>query len=223
MFLKLKSKIRNIFLAGFVAIIPIAFTLIILTWIFRKLDKLSPAIVDFLIFLGVPIPHGFKIPGLGIITTLIIIFVTGLFAKSVMGKELMKLGEFFLDKIPFIRSVYNGIKQIIEGIALSSTKAFSKVVMIEYPRKGLYCLGFLTCDSSGEIQEITNKHIMNVFIPTTPNPTSGFLLFVPEEDIIPLTMSAEEGLKLIVSGGIVTPKYAKNTRQPNIVSYTDDK
>lgn len=216
---KIKSRIRNIFLAGLVAIIPIAFTLFILTWVFKKLDKLSPAVTDLLILLGAPIPHGFKIPGIGIVATIFVIFFVGLLAKSVLGKELMALGEYFLDKIPFIRSVYNGIKQILEGIAISNKNAFKQVVMIEYPRKGLYSLGFLTCDSKGEIQEKTEKDIVNVFIPTTPNPTSGFLLLVPKEDIIPLSMTAEEAIKLIVSGGIVTPLYKKNVGQQNLITY----
>jgi uncharacterized membrane protein len=219
---KIKSKIRNIFLAGLVAIIPIAFTLFLLTWIFKKLDKLSPAVTDLLILLGAPIPHGFKIPGIGIVATILVIFFVGILIKSVVGKELMALGEYFLDKIPFIRSVYNGIKQILEGIAISNKNAFKQVVMIEYPRKGLYSLGFLTCDSKGEIQEKTDKDIVNVFIPTTPNPTSGFLLLVPKEDIIPLSMTAEEAIKLIVSGGIVTPLYKKDIGQQNIIAYLEN-
>lgn len=200
-----KHKIRNIFLAGLVVILPIAFTLFILTWIFKKLDNLSPLITQLFIYFGAPIPKGYKIPGLGIITTILIIFLTGIFTTSVIGKRFIALGEYILNKIPFIRSLYMGIKQIIEAISLSGKNAFRQVVMIEYPRKGLYCLGFLTCDSRGEIQEKTDKDVVNVFIPTTPNPTSGFLLLVPREEITPLTMTVEEAIKLIVSGGIVTP------------------
>lgn len=199
-----RHKIRNIFLAGLVVILPIAFTLFILTWIFKKLDNLSPFITNLLIYFGAPLPKGFKIPGLGIATTVLIIFLVGIFTTSVIGKKVLVLWEYILNKIPFIRGIYGAIKQIIETITIRKN-AFNQVVMIEYPRKGLYCLGLLTCESKGEIQNKTEKEIMNVFIPTTPNPTSGFLLFVPKESIIPLSMSVEEGLKLIISGGIVTP------------------
>lgn len=200
-----KRKIRNIFFAGLVVIIPIVFTLFLFTWIFKKLDNLSPFITNLLIYFGAPLPKGFKIPGLGIAATILIIFLVGLFTTSVIGKKFLALWEYILNKIPFIRSIYSAIKQILETIALSDKNAFRQVVMIEYPRKGLYCLGLLTCESKGEIQEKTEKDIAYVFIPTTPNPTSGFLLFVPKENITPLSMSVEEGLKLIVSGGIVTP------------------
>ncbi len=110
-----------------------------------------------------------------------------------------------VEKIPLVRSLYSGAKQIIEAVTNSQVDTFSKVVMIEYPRKGLYSLGFITCEAKGEIQKNTDDFVINVFVPTTPNPTSGMLVFVSKKDVIPLSMTVEEGIKLVVSGGIVTP------------------
>lgn len=206
MLLKIRSRLRNLFIAGLLVLLPISITFFVLTFLFQKLDNLlSPAFVKLLIFLGLPLHEGQFIPGLGFVATILIILFTGLITRNIVGRKLFNLGEIFVEKIPVARSIYSGAKQIIETVTKSQADAFSKVVMIQYPRKGLFSLGFITCESKGEIQENIEEDVVNVFIPTTPNPTSGMLIFVPKKDIIPLTMTVEEGIKLVVSGGIVTP------------------
>ncbi len=117
----------------------------------------------------------------------------------------MVLGEKILKKIPVVSSVYNSSKQFIQAVSLTSKDGFRKVILVEYPRRGLWVIGFVTCENTGETQLLTEEEVVNVFIPTTPNPTSGFLLLVPKKDVVTLSMTVEEGLKLVVSGGIVTP------------------
>lgn len=206
MFKKMRAKIRNLFFAGLFVLLPISITVFILTFIFHKLDNLlSPAFVKLLILFGMPLQEGASLPGLGFVATIIIILFAGLITKNIIGKKLFRFGEIILEKIPVARNIYSGAKQIIDAVGKSKLDAFNKVIMVEYPRKGLYSIGFVTCESSGEIQANTHETVVNVFIPTTPNPTSGLLIFVPKSDVIPLTMSVEEGIKLVVSGGIVTP------------------
>lgn len=203
---KFRTKLQNLFIAGLLVLLPISLTIFIITFIFQKLDNLlSPAFVRLLILLGLPLQDEQFVMGLGVAATIFIIIFTGLITKNILGRKLFSLGEIIVEKIPVARSIYSGAKQIIDAVSKSKLDAFNKVVMVEYPRKGLYSLGFVTCAARGEIQENTNEDVVNVFIPTTPNPTSGLLIFVPKEDIIPLSMSVEEGIKLVVSGGIVTP------------------
>ena len=208
---KIRTKLQNLFIAGLLVLLPISITLFILTFIFQKLDNLlSPAFVKLLILLGLPFREGQFIPGLGFVATTIIIIFTGLITKNILGRKLFSLGEIMVERIPVARSIYSGAKQIIDTVSKSQLDAFNKVVMVEYPRRGLFSLGFVTCEARGEIQENTEANVVNVFIPTTPNPTSGLLIFVPKEDLIPLSMTVEEGIKLVVSGGIVTPTKNNN-------------
>ena len=172
MFSNLKRSIRNIFIAGLLVTIPIAFTFFILNFLFKKLDStLSPIFTQILITFGAPITSDFRIPGVGVIMTLLVIFLVGVFATNIFGRELVRLGEKILAKIPVVRSVYTGTKQVVQTILDAEIETFRKVVMIEFPRKGLWALGFITCENKGEIQQITSEEILNVFVPTTPNPT----------------------------------------------------
>lgn len=202
----IRHKLRNLFIAGLLVTLPISITFFILTFLFTKLDSLlSPIFVRVFSLIGFPLREGQFGPGLGFAATILIIFLTGLITKNIIGKKLFNLGEVLVEKIPLARSIYSGAKQIIETVTKSPVDTFNKVVMIEYPRKGLFSIGFITCESRGEIQEITDEFVVNVFVPTTPNPTSGILVFVAKKEVIPLSMTVEEGIKLVVSGGIVTP------------------
>jgi uncharacterized membrane protein len=161
-----------------------------------------------------------KVPAAVIINTistlfvLILITIIGWFSRYFFGKFLFKLTESVINRLPFISTIYKSLKQIIKTFGESNMAAFSKTVLVEYPRKNSYAIGFLTRDTGGEVQSKTGQHVMNVFIPTTPNPTSGFLLMVPREDIIELDMSVGDGIKMIISGGIVVPPYnAKKGKQ----------
>ncbi|CAI2717501.1 DUF502 domain-containing protein [Nitrospina watsonii] len=203
-----KRRLRNIFITGLLVTVPIAFTVFILNFLFKTLDNwLSPMFTKLLIFAGAPIPPDFRLPGLGVIMTLLFIFLIGVFTKNIFGAKLVQVWETIVEKIPVVRSIYTGAKQVVTTIAQTDTKAFSKVVMVEFPRRGIYSLGFVTNETRGEVQALTDEDLINVFVPTTPNPTSGFLVFVPKEDVTVLSMTVEEGLKFIISCGIVTPPY----------------
>ncbi|TDJ51485.1 MAG: DUF502 domain-containing protein [Nitrospina sp.] len=208
MFSNLKRRLRNIFITGILITVPVAFTLFILNFLFKLLDNLVvPWFIKTLIRIGTPIPEDFRLPGLGLILIVLLIFVIGVLTQSFLGGKLVQLGEMIVDRIPVVRSIYTGAKQVVTTIAKADTKAFRKVVLVEFPRKGIYSLGFITGYTEGEVQELTNAKLVNVFVPTTPNPTSGFLVFVANEEIIELTMTIEDGIKFIISVGIVTPEY----------------
>ena len=208
MFSNLKRRLRNIFITGILITVPVAFTLFILNFLFKLLDNLVvPWFIKTLIRIGTPIPEDFRLPGLGLILIVLLIFVIGVLTQSFLGGKLVQLGEMIVDRIPVVRSIYTGAKQVVTTIAKADTKAFRKVVLVEFPRKGIYSLGFITGYTEGEVQELTDAKLVNVFVPTTPNPTSGFLVFVANEEIIELTMTIEDGIKFIISVGIVTPEY----------------
>lgn len=208
MFSNFKRRLRNIFITGILITVPVAFTLFILNFLFKLLDNLVvPWFIKTLIRIGTPIPEDFRLPGLGLILIVLLIFVIGVLTQSFLGGKLVQLGEMIVDRIPVVRSIYTGAKQVVTTIAKADTKAFRKVVLVEFPRKGIYSLGFITGTTEGEVQELTNAKLVNVFVPTTPNPTSGFLVFVANEEIIELTMTIEDGIKFIISVGIVTPEY----------------
>jgi len=208
---KLRSRIRNIFIAGLLVTLPITITLYILVFLFRWVDSLfSPLIFKILQIPQVPAlawlaEH--NIPGLGVVVTVVLIFFVGLFTKNIVGRRLVASSEELVARIPVARTIYAGAKQVLESIAMPGSKAFKQVVMIEYPRKGIYTLGFLTREGSGEPEAKVRENLVHVFIPTTPNPTSGFLLLIPNKEIVRLDMSVEDAVKLIVSGGILVPPY----------------
>ncbi len=203
---KLKSEIKSILIAGLIVVLPVSFTFFILFFLFTKLDGLlAPAATDALVSLGVVLPEGYRIPGIGVFATLLILFIAGIFSRIYFGRKLVAIGEYLFQKIPFVNSIYGSIKHVIETVTKADTTSFRRAVIIEYPRKGIYGIAFVTSETEGEVQLVTSEKVISVFVPTTPNPTSGFLLFIPESDTIPLTMSVEEGLKMVISGGIVTP------------------
>ena len=185
--------------------LPIALTWFILQFLLKNFDALSPVFTRMLIQLGAPIPEGFRIPFLGLVVTLLIVLAVGWLTTNFFGKKLFELGELMIEKIPFVRRVYKGSKQVVSSIAEADTSTFRKVVLIEFPRRGLLAIGFVTGESRGEVQRVTRENMLNVFVPTMPNPTSGFLIFSPPEELTEVSMTIEEGIKYVVSGGIVTP------------------
>ncbi|MBU2498844.1 MAG: DUF502 domain-containing protein [Proteobacteria bacterium] len=146
-----------------------------------------------------------RIPGLGLILALILILIVGFLARNIVGSKIVHWTDRIVNRIPLARIIYVAIKQLLQGVFLPQTRAFRRVVMVEFPRQGVYSIGFLTGVSKGEVQNKTAKKVVNVFVPTTPNPTSGFFIMVPEDEVIPLSMSVEDAFKLIISGGIVSP------------------
>ena len=216
MFTKLNPRIRNVFITGLLITLPIALTYFILQFLFKNLDALSPVFTKVLIDLGAPIPEGYRIPALGLVITLLIVLAVGWFTTNFFGKRLILLGENIVGKIPFVRRIYKGSKQVVQSIAHADTRAFRKVVLIEFPRRGMLAIGFVTGEARGEVQENTCDDVLNVFVPTMPNPTSGFLVFAPPEELTEIDMSIEDGVKYVVSGGIVTTERLKITEAKDI-------
>jgi len=202
-------RLRNVFLTGFLVTLPIALTVFILNFLFKSLDALSPIFTHWLILLGAPLPDGYRVPFLGVIMTFVIVFFVGALTTNIFGKKLLQFWEGIVEKIPFVRRIYKGTKQVVSSFATIDTKSFTKVVLVEFPRKGAYAIAFVTGKTRGELQRLTSDNHVNIFIPTTPNPTSGFVIFTDPSEITELDMTVEEGIKYVISGGIVTPEQAR--------------
>jgi uncharacterized membrane protein len=208
-FKNFQRRIRNVFITGLLITLPIALTWFILQFLLNNFDALSPVFTNILIQLGAPIPEGYRIPFLGLVVTLLIVLIVGWLTTNFFGKKVFQIGELLIEKIPFVRRIYKGSKQVVSSIAEADTSAFRKVVLIEFPRRGLLAIGFVTGESRGEVQELTRENMLNVFVPTMPNPTSGFLIFSPLEELTEVSMTIEEGIKYVVSGGLVAPPVLK--------------
>ncbi len=206
---KVQRRFQTVFLTGFLVTLPIALTFFILNFLFSNLDALSPTFTKWLILMGVPLPEGYRIPFLGVIMTFVIVFFVGALTTNIFGKKLLHLWERIVEKIPFVRRLYKGSKQVVSSFTSMDTKSFSKVVIIEFPRKGLHAIAFVTGKTRGELQRLTSDKHINVFVPTTPNPTSGFIIFIDPSEVIELDMTIEEGIKYVISGGLVTPEQAQ--------------
>lgn len=196
------KRIRRIIVAGLLVWLPLGITIFIIRLLLDLLGQTYKIIPEFLRPESI---LGFSIPGFEILLALVIIFTTGLIAANFIGKSLVDWWESFLDKIPLVRNIYSPLKKFSELILSDQTHSFSKVLLIEYPRKGLYSLCFQTSKNLGEIEKKSGRDVVCVFVPTTPNPTSGLILMVPQEDVIELDMSVEDGLKMIISLGVVVP------------------
>ena len=148
---------------------------------------------------------GFNIPGLGVALSLAILLLTGLIAANLFGRKLVNLWEQLLSRIPLVRSVYSAVKQLVETMFADNGKSFRKVVLVEFPRRGLWTLAFLTSEEQGTVQQATGQDVISVYVPTTPNPTGGYFILVPREDVREIDLSVDEGLKLLLSMGAVNP------------------
>ncbi|MCG7894521.1 MAG: DUF502 domain-containing protein [Candidatus Thiodiazotropha taylori] len=146
---------------------------------------------------------GFHVPGLGVVLSLVILFITGLVAANLFGRRLVKLWEALVARIPLVRSVYSAVKQLVETMFADNGRSFRKVVLVEFPRRGLWTLAFLTNEESGPIQEALGRELVSVYIPTTPNPTGGYFVLLPKEEVRELDMSVDDGLKMLLSMGAV--------------------
>jgi len=204
------AKVRGNFLAGLIVIAPIGFTMWIINSIIGWIDgwvlPLIPYNYHFAEYIGI------NLKGLGVIFFLVFTVLVGWVAKGILGRTFLRVGENLVDRTPIVRSVYSGIKQIAETVLSSRDSSFEKACLIEYPRKGIWAIAFVASDSRGEIAEKNpdkQNQLVSVFIPTTPNPTSGFLLFIPQSDIKYLDMTIEEAAKLVISAGLVYPKEKK--------------
>ena len=194
------SKLRNYFITGVLVLIPIGVTVYLTLFFIKIFAKILPQEINPNNYLP------YSIPGLEIIISIIVITVVGWLSLSFLGKKLVKLVNDIFKRIPFLRTVYSAIGQMTQSFAQSRKSKKKSVVLVEYPRKGSWAVGFATQENTGEIASKTNKNLINVFVPTTPNPTSGFLLMFPKDEIIYLDMSFEDASKFIVSAGTSNPK-----------------
>jgi len=197
---------KKYLIAGLLVWMPLGVTFLVIRAIVGFLDKillLLPQAYQPDNLLGV------HIPGLGVVLAVILVLTTGMIVANFLGKRIVQGWESLLARIPIVRSLYAGIKQIMEAVLAAEGKSFSKVLLLEYPRKGVWSLAFMTSDNLGEVQDKTTAEVISIFIPTTPNPTSGFVLMVPKSDVIELDMSVEDGLKMIISMGVVVPPTKK--------------
>ena len=210
-FMKLGAKLRAYFFTGILVTAPVMITFYVaykvIMFTDMSVNRLLPPQFKPDNFLP------FTIPGLGIIILVAVLILIGMFAAGFLGKFFLRLGEWILYKMPFISSIYSVLKQIFETFLSNKSNAFKRVVLLEYPRKGIWILGFVSTDTDGEVKSLLKEEMINVFIPSTPNPTSGFLIFVPKSDTIPLKMSVEAGIKFVISGGIVSPDEADRLRR----------
>lgn len=205
------NKIKNLSLTGLLILIPIFVTIYIATGMINFIDSIGNILPKKL---NPDTYLPFRIPGLGIIYTVILALTTGLLVRNYIGKKALGYWERIVDKIPLVRVLYSALRQVSEAIFVKGDTQFKKVALIEYPRRGIYSLGFITGRASHKLSANTHPQLIGVFVPTTPNPTSGFYLMVPEEDIVNVDISVEDAFKLILSGGMVHP----NSTPSNISS-----
>jgi uncharacterized membrane protein len=202
---KFKTDLKKNLIAGLLVTVPVALTYIILSFVIRSVDAaMEPVILKVLGEKGVRWMQEYPVPGLGFVLLVIFIILVGLFATNFFGKQVVLAGELILHKIPFVRVIYTSIKKVVDTLSQSETPTFEKMVLITYPREPLKTLGIVCCDTKGEISSHTQGGSVNVFVPTSPNPTTGFLLMVPMENLDILDMSVEDGLKMIISFGMVS-------------------
>lgn len=203
-----RRNVRNTFIAGFVIVFPIGITVVLLWMMFNWLDHLFAPVVYRLI--------DRHIPGLGIIGTLLIILGVGLFVTNIAGRAFVNFGETLVAKIPFIRNVYAGAKQFLETLTLDQARTFAQVVLLEYPRAGNYVIGFITSETPAAIQAEFAEPLVPVFVTRTPNPATGFLFLLPRKNVTVLPISVEEGLTMVVSGGVIFPPHRADSAGANV-------
>ncbi len=215
------TRVRNYFLTGFIIAAPLfitaylAWTLV--QWVDSWVKPYIPAAYNPDNYLP------FAVPGFGLIFAIFVITLIGFLTANFIGRSIVGYGETLLSRMPLVRNVYSGLKQIFQTVLSDQTGTFQKVCLIEYPRKGIYALAFISTDTRGEVNEILNaegKSTISVFLPTTPNPTSGFLLFVEKSEVLELEMSVEDAAKLVISAGLVAPE--KQTTLQKLAQQAED-
>jgi uncharacterized membrane protein len=210
------KRLRGLFMTGVLTITPVGLSIYVLVIIFNWLDQVLGQIIQGILRrLGLP-----YIPGLGLILLVLLILLVGVLTRYYLGRQLIRLGERVVQRIPFLSKLVRAVRQIMDSFALSKSELFRQAVLVQYPRQGIWSIGFLTRRAGGEVRErlrpqLDNK-LLSVFVPTTPNPTSGMLVYVAEEDVIILDMSIEEAVKLIVSGGALVQQTTPEERSQRL-------
>ena len=199
-----KKALKKNLIAGLLVTVPAALTYMILSFVITRVDKaMEPVIVGVLGPQNLKLMDEWHIPGMGFLFLAIFIIAVGFVGTNFIGKKVVALGERFLHKIPVVRVIYTSIKKVVDTVSLTETATFEKMVLITYPREPLKTLGIVCCDTPEGITD--GEKMLNVFVPTSPNPTTGFLFMLPEKEAQPLKMSVEEGLKMIISFGMTHP------------------
>ena len=196
---RLRASLKRYFLTGLLVITPIWGTVLILKTLFLTVDGiLGDVLAKFVI------PE-YYVPGSGILTLIALIFITGLLATNIIGGQVVKLWEDWLHRVPVVRGIYSTLKAMMDILSFKEKEKYNRVVLIQFPKNGHYCFAFVTGMTQGEVQQISTEPLLNVYVPTSPNPTSGYFLLVPEKEVVSLEISVEEAMKLIVSGGLYQP------------------
>ncbi|ADU66295.1 DUF502 domain-containing protein [Desulfurispirillum indicum] len=205
--MKIYRYCRQTMVTGLIVILPATVTILVAHFLFQKIDSsFSPLVTHALISLGIKLPHSYRIPGIGMVGLLLLLFVTGMLTKHYVGRSLFHYTEDLMGRLPFAGSIHSAMRQLLNAFGTANGRAFKQVVCVEYPKEGIYSIGFLSTNVENQLAEkIAGTEMVYVFIPTTPNPTSGLLIAVPRQNVMHLDMSVEEGIKLVVSAGIVTP------------------
>ena len=207
------ASLRASFLTGLVVIAPVSLTIWLIWSVIGWIDSVVLPLVPYTFqpeqYIGI------NLRGIGLIIFLLFTIVIGWLAKGLLGRSLIRFAESLVQSVPVVRSIYSGVKQIAETVFAQSERSFEKACLFEYPRKGIWAIGFISTTAKGEVARsaAVSGDLVSIFVPTTPNPTSGFLLFFPREDIIELEMSVEDAAKLVISAGLVYPN-AKDPSQP---------
>lgn len=194
----LKASLKRYFLTGLLVITPIWGTFLILKTLFVAVDGILGDL------LATMVPNHY-VPGLGIVALVLLVFVTGLFAANFIGKQIVKIWEDWLNRVPLVRGIYSTLKSMMDILSFSERGSYHRVVLIQFPKNGHYCFAFVTGVTKGEMQDIGQDSLVHVYVPTSPNPTSGYFLLVPEREVTSVDISVEEAMKLIVSGGLYSP------------------
>ncbi len=203
--------LRQWFFSGILITAPLALTIYITWSLVTFIDAQVSGLIP--VWLNPQTYVGFPLPGIGLLIAAVCFIIIGALTAGIIGRMLLSSFDHVTRRVPLVRSLYGASKQILETIMANQSEAFREVVLVEYPRRGVWAIGFVTGTTKGEVQALSQENLINVFVPTTPNPTSGFLLFFERKDTISLDMSVEEAVKMVVSGGIVTPPDRRQNRE----------
>lgn len=197
------NALRRYLAAGLLVWVPLGFTVLIVSFLIEFMDRTLLLLPEAY---QPQVLTGYKIPGLGAVLTLVVVLFTGIVVANFFGRKLVTFWEGLLSRIPLVRSIYSSAKQVAETMFSNSTRSFREVVMLEYPRKGLWTLAFVTGSGIRQAREKVGEDMISVYVPTTPNPTSGFFLMVQQSEVVKLDISVDDGLKLILSTGVLVPR-----------------
>ncbi|MFH1862658.1 MAG: DUF502 domain-containing protein [bacterium] len=213
-------RLRRNLITGLLVLLPLYLTLVILVKLFLLIDGILNQLATRAIVaaLNLPLHEDKIIYGLGVITLILLLFFAGWVARHYIGKQILRWFNKKLDQIPFVNRIYKTLRQISEVFLSDKKIAFQKPILIEYPRRGLYTLVFVTQDTGGAVQNVIHEDCITVFLPSTPNPTTGFVFFVPKSQVIDVDMTSEEALKLIISGGMISPEQQPRTEPENLTT-----